>query len=389
MDFFIKIFFLLSLAVSIHASQKTSVLIIHSYSQEYLWTKGQHNSFVSTLQKSGKNFDLSTEYLDTKKLNFTPEYQNEFLRYIKIKYKNRVPNLIYVTDDNALKFVFNNHNEFLKNQKTIPVFFSGVNDLNMHKLLPKNNFAGVYEIKIIKQNIELIKQFSPQTRDIWFIGDNSETYYSIKKEIQHQQKNFNNMNFHYLSDKNISKIIEQLPKDKRSFIILTTIGNLKDDKNHVLLPKESIDIIDENNNLIILSMEDAYMSKGVVGGYVTSATEQGKEAAKLVLKYIDKKSFDNISSLLNSPNVYMFNSKELTNSRVILSEYIARNSTIINKDKSFTDKNKGLLLSVLSVFIFVLIFGFIIVYILQIKKYTVLLEEFKKLKNIDSKLDEE
>ena len=383
MTLFIKSLFIFILSTSIYASQKLSVLVIHSYSQEYEWTKKQHNSFVSTLQESTKDFEILTEYLDTKRLKLTPEYQDKFLQYIKFKYKNSNIDLIYVTDDNAMRFLYNKYSELTSEEINIPVFFSGVNNLEMDNVLDKNYFKGVYEVKQIYQNIELVKQFSPQTRDIWFIGDNSSTYYLIKKEIELQRKNFPNMNFHYISDEKISKIQENLPDDKRSFLILTTIGNFKDAKNNTLLPKESIKIIKQQEGIIILSMEDSYMTKGVVGGYVTSGIQQGKKAAKLVLKYINENSLKNIKSILNSPNKYIFNYRELINARVILSEYIARDSIMIGKDKSFIEKNNYTLLNILSIILTTLALIFFILYSIQRKKYNEKSRHLEKLQAID------
>lgn len=298
-------------------------------------------------------------------------------------YKEINLQLIYVTDDNALNFIHKNNRELSKNKKEIPVFFSGINNLDMHKILPKDLYAGIYEVKEVKPNIELIKQFSPQTRDIWFIGDNSNTYNAIKKELQSQHKDFSNINFHYLNDEYASKVQKQLPNNKKSFVILTTIGNFKDENNNTLQPKESIDIFRENKNIIILSMEDAYMTSGVVGGYVSSAQKQGKEAAKLILNYISNKSMKGISSLVKDQNIYIFNYKELTKSRIILSQYIARKAKIIGKDPNFIERNKSILLNALFIFLFILALGFIVLYAIQRKKYTRELNRLKELQNID------
>jgi len=217
------------ISLSLSASDKTTVFILHSYSQEYQWTKKQHDSFVSILSIDNKNIQFYSEYLDTKRLKLTPQYEKNFLEHLKYKYHASHPDVIYVTDDNALNFVIKHTKTIFDSDQDIPVFFSGINNLKLYDTLPKESFAGVYEVKDIVPNIELIKQFSPQTRDIWFIGDNSNTYKSIEKEIQLQHKQFSNLKFHYISDEYISKIKNKLPNKKRSFVILTTIGNLKDD----------------------------------------------------------------------------------------------------------------------------------------------------------------
>ncbi|MDD2356371.1 MAG: hypothetical protein PHX13_00500 [Thiovulaceae bacterium] len=156
------------LVFSVFATEKVNVFILHSYSQEYEWTKKQHNSFVSTLNKSDKNFTFYTEYLDTKRVKLTQEYKNNFLNYLHMKYTNASPDLIYVTNDDALTFVYENYNQIFLEKEDIPVFFSGINNLNMNTILDKKHYTGVYEIQDIEPNIDLIKQFSPQTRDIYF-----------------------------------------------------------------------------------------------------------------------------------------------------------------------------------------------------------------------------
>ena len=290
-----------------------------------------------------------------------------------------------MTDDNALDFVYRNYaKSFFAGS---PVFFSGVNDLNMHDVMPKNRFAGVYEIKEIKQNIELIKQFSPQTRDIYIIGDDSNTYDAVKKSIEPEKKNFKALNFHYISSEYISNIIRNLPNNPRSFVLLTTIGNFKNNDGNTLLPQESIESIKKNKNIILLTMEDAYMYKGVVGGYVTSGKKQGSEAAKLVLKYLSADSMSNITSLTKSPNIYMFNAKELVASRIILSEYIARNAVIIGKDVDIIEKNKTMLLNILAMLLSVIILAAIIYYALQRRKYSQELKNSVQLKKLRSKMN--
>ncbi|MDD2653363.1 MAG: ABC transporter substrate binding protein [Sulfurimonas sp.] len=366
----LKIFFLLfCLAYALYGSQKIRIFALHSYSQEYEWTKNQHSSFVSTLEQNTQEFEIYSEYLDTKRVDFTPEYQNKFIEYLQTKYADATPSLIYVSDDNALRFVHEHYEKLFQNSTNkIPVFFSGINDLGMHEKLPNDIYAGVYELKEIKPNIELIKQFSPQTRDIYIVGDNSNTYEFIKKEIQTQEAVFANLKFHYIGEDEISKIESQLPNKSKTFVILTTIGNIKDEKKSLLLPQESIRRMKQNKELVIMSMEDAYMHKGVVGGYVTSGLRQGEEAAKLVLRYLDEKTLKNVASLLKSPNLYIFNSKELVEARVILSEYIARNSTILGKDKDFIEKNRTVLLNIFAVMTAIFFFTTVTLYVMLQKK---------------------
>jgi hypothetical protein len=382
----INLFILLFITLSLYASNKTEILLLHSYSQEYSWTKKQHNSFVKKLNSSNKKFNFSTEYLDTKRLKLTDKYQKDFINYLSMKYVDVEFDLVYVTDDNALNFISSNYNKILDSKRQVPVFFSGINNLEISDVLPKSRFVGIYEIKEVKPNIELIKQFSPQTRNIYFLGDDSNTYSSIKKTIESNQKDFPNLNFKYISDEYISNIKKNLPSKPRSFVVLTTIGNLKDDNNKTLLPNESIEMIKENKNLILLTMEDTYMYEGVVGGYVTSGQIQGTEAARLVLNYLKDGTLKNTNSLKNS-SAYHFNSKDITASRIVLSEYIARDAKILDKDNSSIVNRKSLMLNLFTIVLILLLMTFFIVFAVKTKKCNRLFQKLKYLQSIKSKLD--
>lgn len=364
---------------SLHVDRKKRILILHSYSQEYGWTKSQHNGFTSELKdKVPFPLEISVEYLDTKRLQFSEEYQKFFLTYLETKYKNYVPDVIYVSDDNALRFFLNQENRLFRYS---PVFFSGINDLSLTKTIDARKYTGVYETKDIVPNIELIRLFSPQTREIWIVGDDSTTYKSIEADIRKHIISYPKYTFHFIASEHIHDIIAKLPNRRKSFVLLTTIGGWNDEDGHNLTLNESIDHLTKNPNLIVCSMEDAYVSGGVIGGFVTSGMSQGKHAADLVVRYLNGEPLKSIRSVVKSPNIYMFDHKALKDKRLILSEYIAHDAVILHKEKSLFERYYEIILDVMFI-TFVLFFVFIIAVIFimvqknnQIEKLKIDLEE--------------
>lgn len=345
--------FLLFFAFIGHAQtqQKKRIFILHSYSQEYGWTKSQHDSFVHSLQTLYPSaLDISVEYLDTKRLKFSDDYQSFFLTYLQKKYAGYSPDAIYVTDDNALNFFVHQPKLF----STSPIFFSGINNLSLEITLDKNRYSGVYEVKEIVPNIELIRQFSPQTREIWIVGDDSTTYESIESDIRTHIHQYPKYRFHFISSKQIEDITTQLPNTPKTFVLLTTIGGWSDINGNNLTLNESIDILKRNKNLILCSMEDAYVQGGVIGGFVTSGANQGGNAAQMILRHLNGEPLKKIKSITKSPNVYMFDRKALMESRLILSEYIARDAVILHEKISFMERYQQSILN--GVFILVIIF---------------------------------
>ena len=55
--------------------------------------------------------------------------------------------------------------------------------------------------------------------------------------------------------------------------------------------KKTLDSIVSAGDFTIISMEDVYLEKGVLGGYVTSGFSQGKEAAGITLQLLNDTPF--------------------------------------------------------------------------------------------------
>jgi len=126
----------------VQAHQSYQVLAVHSYSQGSPWTRSQHSGFVNKLtEKSLTPVNISTEYLGTKRRNFSPIYAKQFLRYIREKYRGYTPNVIYVTDDNGFRFAKDYLRELYPDT---PIIFSGVNNYNVIDGIKSLPIRGVF-----------------------------------------------------------------------------------------------------------------------------------------------------------------------------------------------------------------------------------------------------
>jgi PAS domain S-box-containing protein len=381
-----KLFCLFGLALALfqtsaQAGEQKKVFILHSYSQEYQWTKRQHEGFVKTLKEQYKQpIEISTEYFDTKRVQLTPEYQKNFLLYLSMKYKNYAPDVVYVSDDDALNFMMANREKLFSNT---PVVFSGINNLALQETIDKKRYVGVYELKEIEPNIKLIQMFAPQTKHIWFVGDASITYDSILAEIQEESKKFSNVSFHFVSSKKLDTVLGKLESaPANSFVLLTTIGGFVDANGNNVTLQESIGKLSKLKNIILLSMEDAYIQGGVIGGYVTDGSKQGSLAAKMALQALTNTPITKIESITKSSNSYIFNRKELVNSKLILSEYTARNAIIFNEEESFYIRHQELIRNAFLVLFALVILSFTIIYFISKEKKQALEEERKRYKAI-------
>lgn len=322
------------------------ILVVHSYSQEYPWTSRQHRGFVDELEAMGhQDLLIETEHLDTKRLTYTAQYASTFADFLQAKYADFSPHLIYVSDDNALKFA---HEHLHRLFPGVPVFFSGVNDLSVRERLQGHAVSGVFENKEIAPNLQLLAAMGRESRDLVVIGDDSGTYRAIERKIRNELKASPGITARFIASDHIENIKTQLQQYPGRDIFLTTLGAVHAADGRTLSLRETIGQIVASDTGIVISMEDVYLLDGVLGGYVTSGLRQGAAAARLAHEFL-------VSGVLqplvtDSPNEYLFDARELREHKLVLPPDVAQHAELINQPPSFYERYRiwllgGLVLS--------------------------------------------
>lgn len=343
-------FYLLILLVffvnnTVYSASLFKVFVLHSYSQEYPWTKSQHEGFIENYNaNSTQPAHITTEHLDTKRKDYNPEYAQKFISYLTDKYAGYVPDLIYVTDDNASQFALNHLSTLFP---TAPIIFSGVNSFSFQDQINRNTTTGVFEKKEISPNLQLLELIDDNINEIIVLGDNSNTDRAIKIELAEQLKLHPGIKASYIQNNQIEKIVSELKLQKKKYLFLTTIGGMVDLHGQNQTLSQSLSKISSAGEFVIISMEDSYLLKGVLGGYVTSGRQQGRTAASLVLKYQQGMSVKDIPFVLNSPNEYIFDYGELEKNNLKLPDSILSTANLLNKPAGFYEKNRAILISVI------------------------------------------
>ncbi len=340
-----------------HSAHQLDVLAIHSYHQEYPWTSSQYKAFKEQFKNNLPEYSInfSNEYLDTKRIAPSAKYQKSFLYYLNAKYGDYRPDIIYVTDDNALNFIYSESNSL---NWDVPVVFSGINNTNLNKSKAKYPLDGIFEYKDIISSITLAKKITKKGDKIIFIGDGGVTDKAIRKIIINGNYN-NKIEVAHRSFTNINTLIAQLDSIEEATVILTTIGGIRDNENNTLKLRETIKKVTDTGRKVLV-MEDAYLFKGVLGGYVTSGRIQGESAAHVASRILlgNKKGTAKIKSssefILSLPEIKKFN--------INVDDTLLKKAKIINKPLPFLERypeiSKWLLW--LASILLIIIFGFIL-----------------------------
>lgn len=367
LNVFLFLFLCLFLGTNItRASAKPlHVLIIHSYSQEYPWTIGQHQGFVEKLkEQSDFQVTVSTEYLETKLRHFDQSYGSSYRDFIEMKYANHQPDAVYVTDDNAYVFA----RDYLGNMfEDVPVFFSGVNDLNVLGELDRNRFSGVFEKKDVIANLDLISRLQTGNSKVIVVGDASETYQAIKASMMDEARyKQSKLKLEFVASEYIEDLVKTINVFSNSPVLLTTIGGIRNQQGQLLSIDSVIEEITSVAKTVVISMEDAYMNDRVHAGFVTSSFRQGETAANLLLQWHNGVPVIAIEPVTRSPNIYMFNESALSAIGFDIPRQLIAKSKIIYPIPGFLERHQSLFLSALvilsgfllfSVFLLIINFG--------------------------------
>ena len=117
-----------------------------------------------------------------------------------------------------------------------------------------------------------------------------------------------------MGESQLNAILEKLNSYTQGVVILTTVGGIRDSEGRHLELSKIIKAI-TNTGKKILVMEDAYLLKGVLGGYVTSGQSQGASAANIAVQIIQGEEASKVKSerqvlsefILSWPDLERFN----------------------------------------------------------------------------------
>ena len=332
----------------------TPIFILHSYHESYPWTQQQYLGFKSVLNDSETLFpQYSTEHIDAKRRGYDKDYEEEITHYLKSKYQDYQPKLIYVTDDDALNFMLK---EGRKLFPSAPIVFSGVNNLSALDNPSISNVTGVFEKKDVVSNFKLIKYLFPKNDKVFVLGDSSTTADALQAYIENDISLSNIKQVETVYEKNIEIALERLRSYQGKVVLLTTVGGFKNNEGKPVPLKQAIHKIKNAGDFIIISSEDTYIQQGVLGGYVNRGKCQGEEAGKIA---------ENIllhpTSLLPAAHQYLprwvFDIQALHEQGITLPANISEKVIYINVPETFFQKHYESLAFILFISIGIIFFG--------------------------------
>jgi signal transduction histidine kinase len=336
-----KAFFLfLSFALLLFAQAPTEILLLHSYNKGLKWTDGISKGVESVFEKNSE-YELTTEYMDTKKID-TPEYFEALFNLYEKKFAKRDYKAIITSDNYAFNFALKYHEILFKNT---PIIFCGAENFDKKDIpLHLQRFVtGVIEYKEIEKNVKLIKTMIPNINTLYIVSDNSFSSLAIKNQILDSIKPYER-DFYIIYDNDIQmdKIESKINSLPNNSAVLFT--SLYKDKFGNYIPYNRLRALFRNSQHPIFALNRIHLGEGILGGVMINPFDQGFIAANKTIEVLQGKLPLQIE--ITKPLTHTYFDYNILKKYNFDPKLVPLGATIINEPQNFFDKNREVIDSV-------------------------------------------
>ena len=270
------------------------ILYVNSYHKGYPPSDGMEKGAISILNPSGHTFKIVR--MDSKR-NSSEVCKQKAGIQIKREIEKYDPDVVILTDDNAIKYVFVPYYA----DTALPFVFSGVNWNLSQYGGPYENLTGMIEVALIDQ---IIKQLRPYARGDK-IGYMSGNKYSERQTAKYAQEYFGIRFFRQYFVSSFEEWKQTWTKAQVEVDILIFENNAGIAEWH---ENNAIDFIMSNTNIMVGATND-FMSKYALIGITRDAEEQGEYPARVALEILEGKKASSFAITRNKKAKIYLNMK--------------------------------------------------------------------------------
>ncbi len=323
--------------------QFRDILYLNSYHPGYAWSDSIYDSVKREMDSSKWNTRLWVEYMDVKRFS-GPKEDQRFRDYLASKYSGHKFDVVFTSDDDALKFMLGPGTELFGN---VPVVFCGVNDQDLARSVPRDRMTGLMEVLGSSRILDIAMQWHPKAQHIWVVsdatalGDNQRQTFAGMAAARPDKK------FTFLDGAKIplDTILDQMRQVRGEDIVILT-GFARDSSGGYIDSKDAEKRITAASAAPVYSPSISNVDQGIVAGGTQGGAVHGIAAAKLLLQVLGGKPPSQIPLAVDSGTTFVFDYGRLK-ALGIPENWVPPGSTIANRPTTLFDRYRTEILGVL------------------------------------------
>ena len=296
-----------------YKKQKWKVLFISTYNSNFMSFNEQVDGIKSGFED---NIELRVEYMDVNGY-FNKESEKKFYNLLKSSFENYQDyDAVIAGDDEALEFCLKYRNDIFDNVQKESVLKNAFN---------YEDVSGVREVESVEANLDLIKKFHPQIKNIVFLNDKGEHFYDDIIS-DNTTLNFKSIITEDLSIYEFKRVLNNLKDD--TAIISLYPSNFKNGEWLKYLDINKL-IAEINSKIPIYNVLEYAIGNGSVGGKVINHFNQGKRAGQIALGLLEGKDPKDLYIGTDEANEYVFDYNTVKKFKIGMKN-LPENSKVIN-----------------------------------------------------------
>ncbi|MBQ2802409.1 MAG: hypothetical protein IJF07_00730 [Lachnospiraceae bacterium] len=304
------------------------VLHIMSYHEGWEWTEMQLQGFKDAL--ADYNVEYTIEAMDCKN-HADDSYRNAKAEELQKYIDEKQPDLVYVSDDEALQYVVSSYRD-----SEIPFVFSCVNkSLEEYGLEGAQNVTGVYEVEHFASSFELISEIVPDIKDVIVIYDRAEMWSDVKQRMLVEAEKYSDVNFIFLDpimtfEQYKQTILEY--NGKVDALCLVGVFNYADENGNSVFYQDVLKWTEENSTIPDFSFWIDRIDNSTLCSVAISGYEQGYTAGELAKSIlIDKVSPKDIETTHTAKGSVAINTKRAEKLGLVIDAELLLSAEVYNK----------------------------------------------------------
>ena len=270
-------------------SGNLKILLAHSYHEGWGWNQDIQEGIIEGLNRQGyikgQDYQLKSFYMDTKVTYITPEQVEERGDTAIELIRDYKPDLVFVNDDDALKYVAVAYTEKYPNEN-LPFVFSGTNlDPSIYAPIeslemPGGTITGALERFPFHDAFSLGKRLKPKATSIVLMADpSSSSTFVVNAFKERYLDKVSDSPLKIIGPIQVETFDEWKAKiaeyqTKADLLGILTYHQLRDDEGNIVPAPTVVDWTVHNSNLpevgiLTFHAEDGFMAALGVSGYKT------------------------------------------------------------------------------------------------------------------------